>query len=316
MAPKTLKSKFITPKTDATKEIQAWANEGSEEKRLDVARQSGKLSDNVTEERMLESKILELSKERYKFLMQNHFEKKVFLDKQKRKCSVMTELMKGIDAEKYLRKSAIWSTKHVDEEQQYKYYKKPRVRYRGDRKNSTDLQQNCSKDRPQTTHMPKIDHLVSARSENTRAKTVDIVDMGGFERLPDLNRSTTQIPPYASRASMNKTPSYEPDIQMSPRARPDSSNRKLITPRRPSGFGGRRSAKKRVKSGGPTRDPRYRQLENSLSVNYVQRCSLEIPSVIQKIDTLHLPPKYRHQEENELKMIMPQVDFSRGMTVH
>lgn len=78
--------RMASKQTNATKEIEAWIQKDNEYGPAhDVQRVSGKLSDNVTEERLLHAKLLELGKERYKFLVQNTYEKQMFLERQKRK---------------------------------------------------------------------------------------------------------------------------------------------------------------------------------------------------------------------------------------
>ncbi len=91
----------ITARNNSMKEMIAWANEGNEGITLDntCARSSGQLMDNVTEQRMLNAKIWDLSKERQKFKSQNAYERKMFLEKQARKSQVgqysrMTKLEK------------------------------------------------------------------------------------------------------------------------------------------------------------------------------------------------------------------------------
>ncbi|XP_005094188.1 uncharacterized protein LOC101864130 isoform X2 [Aplysia californica] len=85
-APARLKSKFVKNRTNAMKEIEAWVRKDNETFPVpETSRMSGQLTDNVTEERMLKAKLWELSKERYKFLSQNTYEKKVFQDRQQRK---------------------------------------------------------------------------------------------------------------------------------------------------------------------------------------------------------------------------------------
>lgn len=85
-APPRLKSKFVKNRTNAMKEIEAWVRKDNESYAVpEASRMSGQLSDNVTEERMLKAKLWELSKERYKFLSQNSYEKKVFQDRQQKK---------------------------------------------------------------------------------------------------------------------------------------------------------------------------------------------------------------------------------------
>ena len=60
---KVLESKFVKAKSDRAKEIESWAKEGR--KNVEFMRQSGHLTENVTEDLMLNEKLMELSKSRY-----------------------------------------------------------------------------------------------------------------------------------------------------------------------------------------------------------------------------------------------------------
>ncbi|XP_050393525.1 uncharacterized protein LOC126811708 [Patella vulgata] len=94
-APPRMNSKYISSKTNARKEIEAWVKKDADPLtgNFEASRMSGQLTDNVTEERMLKSKLWELSKERYKFLSQNSYDKKVFIDRMMRKSSAMRRVM-------------------------------------------------------------------------------------------------------------------------------------------------------------------------------------------------------------------------------
>ncbi|KAK7498507.1 hypothetical protein BaRGS_00010167 [Batillaria attramentaria] len=88
--PRIVQSKFVKNKTNAMKEIEAWVKKDDDPlSSHEASRMSGQLTDNVTEERMLRSKLWELSKERYKFLAQNAYEKKMFQDRIQRKSSAL-----------------------------------------------------------------------------------------------------------------------------------------------------------------------------------------------------------------------------------
>ncbi|ELT98016.1 hypothetical protein CAPTEDRAFT_204562 [Capitella teleta] len=73
---------------DATNQISNWAMEGmgNDEK---VNRSCGILPDNVTEERLLRTRLWELGKERHKFISAVDYEKKMFLEKQQRRWPAM-----------------------------------------------------------------------------------------------------------------------------------------------------------------------------------------------------------------------------------
>lgn len=93
------RQKWVSSRSNALKEIQIWATNGRENESSDNARHSGQLMDNVTEQRMLHSKLWDLSKERHKFLTQNAYEKKIFLDRQQRKSTALREMLDGLSAD-------------------------------------------------------------------------------------------------------------------------------------------------------------------------------------------------------------------------
>ncbi|KAK2142279.1 hypothetical protein LSH36_977g00023 [Paralvinella palmiformis] len=86
-------------KTGAIKQIEAWAKSGREQK-VECGRNVGKLNDNVTEERMLQARIWDLSRERYKFLSQADYEKRTFLDRQLRKTAICREITRTMECNK------------------------------------------------------------------------------------------------------------------------------------------------------------------------------------------------------------------------
>ena len=90
-----LRSKWS--KNDQQKEIETWVR--SDSGIQDTSRHSGQLPDNVTEQRMLMNKLYDLSKERYKFLSQSSFDKKVFLERQQKKSRVLREMLVGVSTE-------------------------------------------------------------------------------------------------------------------------------------------------------------------------------------------------------------------------
>ena len=80
------RSKQKDKKVTTIKEINAWVHKGnSDQGNRRTARNTGLLTENVTEERMLFAKQLELGRERYKFLASHAYEKHKFIERQKRK---------------------------------------------------------------------------------------------------------------------------------------------------------------------------------------------------------------------------------------
>lgn len=69
-------SKAKADKSSSMKEISQWINKGNNDQiQRKVARNVSSLTENVTEERMLYARQLELGRERYKFLSNHEYEK-------------------------------------------------------------------------------------------------------------------------------------------------------------------------------------------------------------------------------------------------
>lgn len=85
----------FSARDDVWKDIRNWAKPNGCGTNNAIGSQ---LKDNVTEQRLLESRLMDLSKERYKFIMQVAWQRKAFVDKQKTKAGQMKELLVGIEA--------------------------------------------------------------------------------------------------------------------------------------------------------------------------------------------------------------------------
>ncbi|KAL4240808.1 hypothetical protein ACF0H5_001596 [Mactra antiquata] len=72
-------------KTTCTKDIEDWVLSGKEQESETSRIRSGQIGENVTEERLLKARLMELGKERFKILSKCDQEIQSFKDKQKRK---------------------------------------------------------------------------------------------------------------------------------------------------------------------------------------------------------------------------------------
>lgn len=79
----------------ATKEINNWIHKGNKDNEMQrkAARNFNLLTENITEERMLYARQLELGRERYKFLANHDYEKQKFLERQTIKEKMMKKFM-------------------------------------------------------------------------------------------------------------------------------------------------------------------------------------------------------------------------------
>ncbi|XP_064630174.1 uncharacterized protein LOC135489031 [Lineus longissimus] len=341
------KSKVLKPKSIASKEIESWAKSKTD-RRIDFARQSGQLSDNVTEQRMLQSKIMELSKERYKFMSQNAYERKVFLDRQQRKTNVMKDLLKGIDVDKYIRRAGVLCS---DMDQSLAPRKPKKLGGRLgllDRLDPTQKPKASSDDngkeeqqhiRPHTTMpsikekhasfrnggkvLPKTANASVNRRSNSRVNFSSKV-----EALPDLtwNRKDSRGTPMSDRRdSLLSNASEDEDVGSGLSNRRQFKRANTFTSLRSSKSGDyqRHSSSSRslsypnnakYKSVGPTTDPRYYLLTKSLCDNYTPCMEIpaeEVDGVIKKIDTLHTPARRVREMQGRPKMNRKLQDFMR-----
>lgn len=101
-----MKVKYFVPKDSASRQIQAWARGGDYEgDSRDLGRHSGQLSDNITEQRVLQTRLLDLGRERYKAITEREYQKNRFIDRQQQKTRVMRDLLRNINLEQYRHKS-------------------------------------------------------------------------------------------------------------------------------------------------------------------------------------------------------------------
>ncbi|XP_039265205.1 uncharacterized protein LOC120340885 [Styela clava] len=89
---------FKGKKRDAMDEIEGWISDAkSEFGRGNSSRVSAQPPKNITEQKMLDAKLFEMSKQRYNFILHSKWQQKVFMEKQKQKTSVMKDLLKNVD---------------------------------------------------------------------------------------------------------------------------------------------------------------------------------------------------------------------------
>ena len=91
------RSKFLKAVSDRQREVHDWAREGRPV--IEYARHLGQMTENVTLDMMLQEHLHELSRARYKFKVNNRYEKKMFLQRQMKKSSAMREKLKDVDFE-------------------------------------------------------------------------------------------------------------------------------------------------------------------------------------------------------------------------
>lgn len=247
-------------KTTAIKEIEEWVFSGKEHEQEASRLHSGQLAENITEERLLRSHMLELGKERFKMLSQHEHDIQTFKDKQKRKgfrikfnrpqsASVATDrmvCMSGRSAQSINRSNGRPSSARI--------LITPVIRPK-----TVQFQTNHSRG----------EHLTIDTTE-TRPRTVPTKANG-------LNSpsSVEEWTPIAMSADWSR-PST---------AGPGNCSRSTSSFGVPSNY----LRNKRTNLTGLTQEPRFSALEKVLSSNYASDCKADVPTIIEKIEALRRP---------------------------
>ncbi|CAK8684631.1 unnamed protein product [Clavelina lepadiformis] len=96
---KNIGSRFIKGrKQDAIAEIEGWIAENrGDTTKAAASRMTSQPAKNVTEQKMLDSKLFDMSKQRFNFILQCQWQRKLFLEKQRKKTTVMRDLLRNVD---------------------------------------------------------------------------------------------------------------------------------------------------------------------------------------------------------------------------
>ena len=292
-------------KSGALKQIEEWATQGREQQ-VECGRNVGRLSDNVTEERLLKTRIWELSKERYKFLSQNEYEKRTFLDRQLRKNALFREITKNTDVSKSSGRSK--DMRHAIE------------RRESCRSLYSSRISTTSQVLPGRVHTPKTPG--KARCQNKSVIPREPEKNGGgsmFQTEPSY--------PIRPRHACNTNSIHNPAIDhvndiMPTRTRFGST--KSTPAQRKISFAvedNRRKCKSSFSWYGtgeakPTQDPRYQLLEHCLCENWTRRGAIgtpEISDVIQNNKSLHIPSKNARDSRTKTALKFQRLMSEQGL---
>ncbi|KAK2159048.1 hypothetical protein NP493_1751g00003 [Ridgeia piscesae] len=285
------KMKFKRGRSDATKEIERWAHIGGDYPKTGAMRNAGQLSFNVTEQRLLEAKVLDLSRARYRFKSQNQYDKYMFLERQRRKSSVFRDLLADVTTEGQ----------------------------RSARPGPAELLHKAAGARSLQTQMSRRSAPGRSSIHNTHS-TEQILPDGSLAPRVSLSRISAPAQDTSTAVDRNKSTIRD----MLPRSRsvvetPRDTHMQLLPPvgkqpaatfaterrdsdRKSNSDDGsaadgqlvpqRRHAYplRKRDSRAPLADPRYKCLEGALSLNYVSQITTEIPALVRRVDSLHVQP--------------------------
>lgn len=289
-APARIYSKKSFTKTNAIKEMEAWVRGNSNSIGTafeGTVRGSGQLSENVTEERMLKARLWELSKERYKFIAQKEYEKKMFLDKIQRKAIAMRRRsVRSETSGKCSTKDDVKSTTS-----RMTHHEQPIIPV------TIDSDIGALKTALPTKNVQFIPS-VTVNNSSTKQKVFstqpDRIQARGL-RLPDVNGKMTK-----SAGSVGYQNRLRNNVSASSFRTSWSRN-------------SNRSSKFGEQLVGYTDDPRYYQLENVLSLKYESRSNIEVMTVVQRLDALHVLPKNLKEKKPKLEAKVQQFMRENGI---
>ena len=297
-------------KSAALKEIEAWATAGRSSSVNDFARHSGQLMDNVTEQRMLIAKLREMSKERYKFLAQNEYDRKMFLERQQRKSSALKEMLEGVTT---AGKRKAWGEEAV--------------RRRANSHNTEITGPNARLvflDRMDPTKAKDRHRDMDRRSDISR------VDCTNWRKPPSTSSQVSTMPPIHCKQNTDSVVfPAEPSTIKRLKSAKDSVTNDEYPIRNPTPKSGRAvnfsnfrdlrrpaaSTKKSTSSTsstGPSYDHRYMELTSTLCQAYQTKHTVpEVSYLVQHMNALHVPPKkYKEGGRPKLKAVRIQ-DFMK-----
>lgn len=309
----------FSSKNNATKEIESWGRdygslaEGS-------MRSAGQLTENVTEARMLQSRIMEMSRDRYKYVSQADFNKKFFLNAQQKKTKLMPSLLHGIDVEAWLSKK---TARHVPQftsssASNARFAFLDRLEKQGEKCKDFEEEENpfdmpSAKPIPQQPNLPEFYRIrLQEQQEAEMAKTT-------FPTQP-LLKPQTAAPKTVAFCDKKQIKLPEVPSSSTPSANQMTQRSKTmgVTPTPPAHKEQLRRVKSSISSTKSVEDPRYRTLESSLSGKYSkpeERDHTHVQSIINAHDSLYIPSKQAANSRPKVQKTILEYLRARGFDV-
>jgi hypothetical protein len=282
----------------ALKEIESWARQGQSAS-LDLSRHSGQLAENVTEERMLYGKLLEMSKERYKFLNQNNYEQKTFLDRQKMKSAALRHKLVDVGANG---QRIAWVTPSRDNTSTSLTEKGKSMSRSamGTSVSEVPLHSSQDEDGEESVHHEQTGRKTRLKSgpsvigyrrdklfptETASLDGVPSVASADNCKLPDLSAGTVSA---AAVLDQRKTPG----VRFAGDRSKSSMNTSSHQYERRTTSAGSRLGSTGQRRERPVSDRRYLRLANALCENYgLDKQKVDVNHIIRALDSLHVAPK-------------------------
>lgn len=259
-------------KTSVLKDIEEWVLSGKEHEPGTSRIHSGQLAENITEERLLRARMMDLGKERFKILSQCDHDIQTFKDKQKRKgfrikfnrpqSATCSGVERGLASERSRSNPRSASSRVLVTP----VIRPKTVQFEADLSRGEYFTTGHTNNRPQT--VPNKTNFINP--------SVTVEEWTPLAVSNEWSRPSTAGPTQRSRpASAVSVPSYfSQNIQSNTQTR-------------------------------IANEPRFSALEKALSSNYVSDCKTDVPSIIKNMEALRKPVKISSKEarkELELKI--------------
>ena len=293
---KSAPSKIPSKRSHAQKDIEDWVLSGTDMTR-EITRHAGQLAENVTEERLLRTKLIELGKERFKALAKHHYEKQAFAEKQKRKFAAFRKKRIGSYSLNDMNKSSYAHSILTTKSEKRMEYNYPKV---------FTLRPKTVQFEPDTANENNVDYI----STGLTGERPNTVPNGSGDSEGD------QIDNFATSTPMDVYTQW---------SRPSTATTSIRLTRSLGSAGSGESSKSWVKTEkvcrygsrfpGLTNEPRYAKLESSLSETYTSSLKQDVKTIVNGIASLHTPGKTGSKEakqrlEAKIKKFMKEAGIS------
>lgn len=277
-------SRLKAKKSNAMKEIEEWVMKDvgwNDDSRI------GKLPENVTEERMFKARLFDLGKERYKYLSKNAFEVHMFVEQRKKKVALQKL---NLQVSRSLSANDISSKRRKNEH--------------GKRQEDIDpndpIANGLTLQRSKTVQFPNT--YASNSPAQTRASSRNATQ-NTFMALRNIQPGRVVTSATAARkASRVNLASRQSDDD-------STSSRSWVKKNKFSKYGG--------SVPGVTSDPRYSDLEGSLSSYYQGRATTapaDVRTIVDDIESLHKPSKTYKEIKPKITQKLQEFMKERGIT--
>ena len=307
----------FSSKNNASKEIESWGKDY--ESLAGSMRSAGQLTENVTEARLLQSRIMEMSRDRYKYITQADFNKKFFLNAQQRKTKLMPQLLHGVDVDYWMSKK---TARHVptfstSASGNARFAFLERLGKQGEKcKDFEEEEDNpfampSKPTRPtEQSQIPEFYRIRLKEQEEAEAAKATFPTQPVMKTLPQkpaacdpADKNSVKLPDVAKSVAFESLAKHNTLPPSTPDRKAHLRRRAQTTP-----------AVMRV-----TDDPRYQTLENSLCNKYTKLEDLDpekrLQTIIHAHDSLHLPSRQSLNARPKLQKTILEYLRSRGFDV-